>query len=99
MVPLQDLPQELTLKEAQSPACQPLVADMVMLLGRLKGLSHLEDAGEQQVGSGAVYRPEGWGSGCAAGAGAGVVGCRRRGQLLGRICWSCCLATGQQACC
>ena len=50
--PLQDLPQELTVEQAQSAACQPLVADMVTLLGRLKGLSHLEDAGVQQVGRG-----------------------------------------------
>ena len=49
---MQDLPHELTLEQAQSAACQPLVADMVTLLGRLKGLSHLEDAGEQQVGRG-----------------------------------------------
>ena len=49
---LQDLPQELTLEQAQSPACQPHVADMVVLLGRLKGPSHLEVAGEQQVGMG-----------------------------------------------
>jgi hypothetical protein len=46
---LQELPHELTLEQAQSAACQPLVADMVTLLGRLRDLSHLEDAGEQQV--------------------------------------------------
>ena len=37
------------MEQALSAACQPLVADMVALLGRLKGLSHLEDAGEQEV--------------------------------------------------
>lgn len=41
----EDLPGELTIEQAQSTACQPLVTDMVTMLRRLKGLSHLEDAG------------------------------------------------------
>lgn len=45
---LQDLPASLTAEQAQSAACQPLVADMCRLLRRLLDLSHLEDAGEQQ---------------------------------------------------
>ena len=63
-IPPQELPQDLTLKQAQSASCQPLVADMVTLLGRLKGLSHLEDAGPQQVsreqGDGQGMRRWGW---------------------------------------
>ena len=38
---LQELPQELTLEQAQSAACKPLVADMGVLLRRLMDLSHL----------------------------------------------------------
>ena len=43
--------EQLTLEQAQSPACQPLVADMCLLLRRLLELSHLEDK-EQRVSAG-----------------------------------------------
>ena len=46
---LQDLANKrLTVGQMQSPACQPLVADMCLLLRRLMELSHLDDT-EQMV--------------------------------------------------
>lgn len=46
---LQELPPTLSAEEAQGEPCQPLVADMCALLHRLLELSHLSDAGEQEV--------------------------------------------------
>jgi len=46
----QALPAELTAEAALSSDHEPLVGDMVAMLGRLKQLSHLQDAGPLQVG-------------------------------------------------
>ena len=46
---LQALPPGLTEAEALSPACKAIVDDMAMLLQQLVDLSHLDDAGEQEV--------------------------------------------------
>lgn len=47
----QGLPAELSLEQACSPACSELVGRMKEMLGTLLSLSHLDDAGPQQVGS------------------------------------------------
>jgi hypothetical protein len=70
---LQELPHELTLEQAQSAACKPLVADMGVLLRRLMDLSHLEDAGEQQVGREGAEQAGVWVV-CVGGEGWGEVG-------------------------
>lgn len=46
----QELPTELTEEQACSPACAELVGGMAELLSMLLSLSHLDDAGPQQVG-------------------------------------------------
>lgn len=47
-LPLQELPADLTAEQACSPVCSELVG--TMLLSNLVALSHLDDAGPQQVG-------------------------------------------------
>ena len=59
---LQDLPESLSAEEAQGPACIALVGDMCQLFDQLKALSHLDDAGDQQVGPGCARVA--WLSGC-----------------------------------
>lgn len=46
----QEVPAELTAEQACSPACAELVGSMTEMLGSLVSLSHLDDAGPQQVG-------------------------------------------------
>lgn len=48
-VPMQELPAGLTEQQAASPACAALLHDMHILLPKLVDLSHLGDAGEQEV--------------------------------------------------
>lgn len=45
----QELPQELSEEQALSPACAGLVEDMEQLLQTVIDLSHLSDAGMQEV--------------------------------------------------
>lgn len=47
----QDVPLELAAEQARSPACSELVTAMTELLASLVSLSHLDDAGPQQVGA------------------------------------------------
>ena len=49
-LPLQELPADLTAEQACSPACSELVGSMCTLPSNLMVLSHLDDAGPQQVG-------------------------------------------------
>ena len=52
-LPAQVLPESPSAEEVSGPACSALVGDMCSLFDQLKGLSHLDDAGEQQARAGA----------------------------------------------
>ena len=46
---MQGLPERLSAEEARAPACAALVSDMVELYSQLAALSHLDNAGDQEV--------------------------------------------------